>query len=657
MTYLQEETREIFRPGGLLAASLAGYEQRSGQAIMAEAIAETLENGDGGRLAVEAETGIGKTLAYLIPAALSGQKIVVSTNTLNLQEQILAGEIPFIQQHIDPQLTAVCLKGRQNYLCHYRWQQSQADPRQSLFAEPEARGRISAWLTETKTGDRAELPWLADDSLLWHEISSSTSQCLGSQCPEAGACFVNRLRKKAAAARLLIVNHHLFFSDLALRHTGFAEVLPRYESVIFDEAHHLEEVATRHFGPLFSHYQVLDLINDMNRMLKDLSRDDSDRLAQAGAALIQQVERFAALFPGIWGRFPLTDFIAALPSWEDEVTELDSRFSRLAVRLENQALNSEIWGNMLRRCQELSNNLHTITDGVLEETPETATHIRWYERREKTVVLTASPIEVAPLLQEALYSNVRSCVFTSATLAVGGSFDYFLDRLGLAGDTATLTMPSPFDYKGLTMLYVPEKFPIPSHETFQEKLQEEIIAILTSSNGRALLLFTSISAMQKIHAFLVDHLPYPVFRQGEAPRSVLLEKFQQETHSVLLAVASFWEGVNVPGESLSCVIIDKLPFEVPSDPVMMARINKIRLEGGNPFFDFQVPRAILALRQGVGRLLRTATDRGLLAIFDIRLFSKSYGTLFRKSLPPSPVTRSLKDVEAFFAKQEEARIR
>lgn len=645
---LLKQTQDIFKPDGVLSTLLEAYEQRSGQLEMASAVAQTLS---GGKLVVEAETGIGKTLAYLIPAVLSGQKMVISTNTLNLQEQILSNEIPFIQQHIDPQLSAICVKGRQNYLCLYRWQQFAVHPQIEMFAPGKTQKKIERWLKSTTTGDRAELPWLEDDSALWREISATASQCLGSKCPNDKACFITELRKKAAAARLLIVNHHLFFSDLALRREGHGEVLPRYESVIFDEAHHLENVATNFFGFSFSHFQLLELIKDIKLSAALLPEDKKEQVFQVADALYIRSEHFSAMFPAQIGKFPLQGFIDHHPDWEEQIQALSDRLASLTSTLLNMVIEGDVWQGLANRSEDMQSRLNAIA-GLLE-IPHENKYIRWYERREKTLVLTCSPIDIAAELNTVLYPEVRSAVFTSGTLTVGGNFTYFLNRLGLDRDTETLSLASPFDYKNRTMLYVPahtpeNPFPQPDQNNFSIKIQSIINQILLASSGRALVLFTSLSNMRKTYPFLVENLPYPVFIQGQAPRNKLLKSFQQETNSVLLAVASFWEGINVPGESLSCVIIDKLPFEVPSDPVIMARINKIREEGGNPFMDFQLPRAILALRQGVGRLMRTSTDKGLLSILDIRLFTKQYGHLFLRSLPPSPLTRELKDVKSFF---------
>lgn len=599
-------------------------------------------------LAVEAGTGIGKTLAYLVPAVLSGQRVIVSTNTLNLQEQIISKEIPFIQEHIAPFLSAMCVKGRQNYLCLHKWKQFAADPQARLFSADSEMLQIREWLEQTQTGDRAELEWLPDDSHLWRAISSSTNQCLGGHCPENAACFITSLRRQAAKTQLLIVNHHLFFSDLALRRFGHAEVLPRYEAVIFDEAHHLENIATQYFGNSFSNYQLTDLIQDIEKLAHSgLTNQEKLKTIQLARALSTQTDLFMVIFPQERGRFHLLDFIHNTPSWQSELAILTDQTNILCRHLENLSQKGEAWAGLLNRCEKILYSLATFSEEMDDSS------VYWYERREKTIVLSASPIDISEQLQECLYDQVRSVIFASATLTTGGTFDYFANRLGLPQDAATLALETPFDYSGRTLLYIPPNhFPEPAQKNFAQELHAMLYEIVKASQGRALLLFTSISAMQNAYSFLRDKLEMPMLLQGTAPKSSLLETFQQQTNSVLLAVASFWEGVDVPGEALSCVAIDKLPFEVPSDPVIMARINKIKDEGGNPFFDFQVPRAILALRQGLGRLMRTAKDRGLLAIMDVRLFTKGYGRNFLKSLPPSPISRSLDDVITFFKETE-----
>lgn len=647
---------EIFSQNGLLAQRLPRFEARPGQLAMAESLASMLaEDMDGEYsfsgariLVVEAETGIGKTLAYLIPAILSGRRIVISTATLNLQDQILNKEIPLVERVLGIDVPALCIKGRQNYLCHYRWYQHRVSTQISLLEDTEG-DRIEAWLDKTETGDRAELPWLPDRSALWPKISAQSNQCLGSECPESTSCFVNLLRRRAGTARLLIVNHHLFFSDLALRSAGHGEVLPRYEGVIFDEAHHIENVATQFFGKTFSQYQLLDLFADLERQAGlDLDPSAIDLLLGTIEGARQRLDHFISLFPEERGRYHLDAMVEkiTLTSWKVEIENISAVLNRLRQQTETNEGRGEGWVTLGKRIAELQANLGEI---AIIEPGGDMKHVHWYERRERAIVLSATPVEIAGHLQRCLYQTVRYCVMTSATLSSAGSFAYAQDRLGLDDKTEFLRFDSPFDYRNRTLLYIPESgFPEPTTCDFQVRVNDRVFDILKLSRGRALVLFTSFKAMDSMADFLDGRLGYPVLVQGRASRDTLLNAFRDTMDSVLLAVASFWEGVDVPGESLSCVIIDKLPFEVPTDPVLMSRIQIINNNGGKPFFDFQVPRAILSLRQGVGRLMRAATDRGVIAIMDVRLFSKGYGRMFLKSLPPSPVVRSLDDLAGFF---------
>jgi ATP-dependent DNA helicase DinG len=652
---------KIFGPEGILAARIVGYEARPGQLVMAKAVAQLLERREedipdqASCLVVEAETGLGKTLAYLIPAVLSGQRVVVSTNTRNLQDQILQREIPLIMAHIDPDLKALCVKGRQNYLCLYRWRQLQAARQADLFTGAEGQ-TIDAWLNETVHGDRSELSWLAGSSPLWQKICCQSHFCLGANCPESAGCFLNRLRRDAAASRLLIVNHHLLFSDLAVRRTGYGEVLPRYETVIFDEAHHVENVATTFFGFTFSRYQLVDLCGDVERSAEtDLSGKAQQAAVSAVARLTASAERLASGFPVERGRYllqPLLHSQSAILAMRDD---LRSALDQLSDALEPLSATDGPWRQYGDRAQDLIARLDLIlSEHANEPGEEEPRFTHWYERTDRNLTLFATPVDVSAELQEALLSATRHCVFTSATLTTGGHFKYFLKRLGLAADTPTLSLTSPFDYPGRTLLYVADsQFPEPAALGYPQALRERMEQLITLAGGRTLALFTSFAAMEQAYANLRDRLPYPLLIQGEAPRRKLLQQFSRLTDSVLFAVASFWEGVDIPGESLSMVIIDKLPFEVPSDPVIMARSNRIKALGGNPFVDFQTPRAILTLRQGVGRLMRTADDRGVIAILDTRLFTKGYGRQFLKSLPPSPLTRDLDEVAAFFQSSNE----
>ena len=648
---------DIFGQKGRLSSCLTNFEPRSGQTAMAEAVAAVLlgESGDQDYhenkarvLVVEAETGIGKTLAYLVPAVLSGKRIVISTATLNLQDQIVNKDLTLVENVLDQKISALCIKGRENYLCHYRWYQYCSNPQLSLVDDPWIE-KIDAWLKKTSTGDRAELDWLSKKSGLWSKISAQSKNCLGGDCPEAASCFINQLRKKAGSSQLLIVNHHLFFSDLALRQSGFGELMPRYESVIFDEAHHLENVASVFFGKSFSQYQLLDLLSDIERQAQiDLPAELIDTLLPSLSAFKIRLDAFSRIFPVKTGRFFLQSLVddLTLTFWKDEVELLSSSLSGLAAQLDNFLPYGESWKTFAKRGGELNDKFRDI---ALFFDDNNHKYVHWYEKRERAVILSATPIEVADELCKNLYPTVGSCILTSATLSSGGSFSYIKQRLGLDESAELLQFSSPFDYQNRTLLYIPEeRFPEPTRHDFLPSVGERVLDILQLSKGRALILCTSFKGMDSLAEFLERSFNYPVLVQGRASRNSLLRSFREETHSVLLAVASFWEGVDVVGESLSCVIIEKLPFEVPSDPVIQARIERIKEEGGKPFFDFQVPRAILTLRQGVGRLMRSVTDRGVIAIMDVRLFKKGYGKVFLRSLPSSPITRNMTDIEKFY---------
>ncbi len=651
----------FFAAGGPLAKYLAHYDSRPDQVLMAERVDAFLAEPESGApgtpdygdiLIIEAETGIGKSLAYLVPAIVSGMRVVISTATINLQDQLIDKEIPLVEKVLGQEVAAVCVKGRQNYLCRYRWYQHRYSPQMSVVNDEDC-DRIEGWLEETETGDRAELGWLADRAPLWPKISAQSYQCLGGECPEWSNCFINRLRKKAASARVLVVNHHLYFSDLALKQRGFGEILPRHEAVIFDEAHHLEQVASSFFGTGFSQYQVYDLISDISQQAEsDLEAEAADRIIGAAGGIRQRVESFVALFPQQRGRFNLLEFVLANKNWQAEIQLLADGLERLADDLEAICRRHENWQVMTERARELHRNLLFV--GLPDPEQRSASHVYWYERRERAVNLSATPVNVSEELQNNLYSVVPKIILTSATLSSAGSFNYIKRRLGLSEDTEALQLKSPFDYRSRTMIYVPSiHFPEPSAPGYESALCEQIEALVKISRGRALVLFTSFRGMDLAAEYLSRKLNYPVLVQGSASRTRLLETFRQQTESVLLAVASFWEGVDIVGESLSAVIIDKLPFEVPTDPVVQARIQAIRDAGGNPFFDFQIPRAVLSLRQGVGRLMRSASDGGLISVLDSRLFTKRYGKLFLRSLPPSPVVREMVEIQDFFGMLEE----
>lgn len=648
----------IFGKKGRLKSIVQGFELRDGQKAMAEAVALSLSKDQfdtvdqrSNILVVEAETGIGKTFAYLVPAVLSGKRIVVSTATLTLQDQVLEKDIPVVESITDQSISVTCVKGRENYICLYRWYQFRSNPQLSLLDNPELE-KIDQWLKQTFTGDRSELGWLGKQSPLWNKISAKATSCLGGECPEGAGCFITRLRQQAGSAQLLIVNHHLFFSDLALKKGGYGDILPRYEAVIFDEAHHIENVASSFFGRSISQYQFFDLHTDIEQQARlDLTDEATDEIMDGLTEQRDMVDSLVNLFPETRGRFHLQPFIDELgrDRWSEAVENISGSLIGLERKVKKNNAFSENWTVLGKRARELSDTLCEIAGERVEDDTAEDDYVCWYDQKERALVLSKTPVEVASLLEEQLYSEVETCILTSATLSTGNSFSYVQKRLGL-DDTVTFhQFSSPFNYQERTLLYIPDiSFPEPSDNGYQEVLREQVLELLFASQGRALVLCTSLRGMDDIANYLEDNLDYPVYVQGSHSRNALLKKFRTETHSVLVAVASFWEGVDIAGESLSCVVIDKLPFEVPSDPVLQARIEKIKKSGGNPFFSFQVPRAVLTLRQGVGRLMRTATDSGVVAIMDVRLFKKGYGKTFLKSLPPAPLTRDLKEVEKFF---------
>jgi len=647
---------EFFSENGRLSKILDNYQVRPGQLKMSAAIDNLLndeqvdENDLSQLLVVEAETGIGKTLAYLLPAVISGKRVVVSTATKNLQDQILFKEIPLIEKLFEAKVSAEVVKGRQNYLCLYKWHQYRSAAQFSMLDKGEEQ-LITEWLEETETGERSELDWLSDNSQLWYKIAAQSDNCLGSDCPEHAGCFIARLRMRAANAKILIVNHHLFFSDLSLRKTGFGEILPRYEAVVFDEAHHIENIATTFFGKSFSHYQVLDLLGDCERLAEiDLPSGLLKKMRSRAKGLKERLTVFVSRFPGKRGRYPLKPFAEELgiEKWQEEVELLSLGLKEFATQLEEYRAYGEMWFMFSRRAMELHDTLLSVGLSFLES--ESDHFVHWYDRKEKSVVLMATPVSVADELNTHLYLETGCTVMTSATLTIGGKFDYLQERLGLPEETQFLRFESPFNYRDKSLLYVPENgFPEINQPDYSRKSGEKVLEILQYSRGRALVLFTSFQAMGKMAELLEDRLDYPLLVQGRHSRKYLLEKFKEETDSVLLAVASFWEGIDVAGESLSCVIVDKLPFEVPTDPVIQARMERIVEGGGNPFMEFQVPRAVLTLRQGVGRLMRSAGDSGVIVVLDVRLFSKFYGKRFLESLPPAPVTRKIEDIKNWFS--------
>ncbi len=627
---------KIFGPSGLLSRKLGAYEYRPEQEKMAAALerAFSLER----YLVVEAGTGTGKTLAYLIPAVLSGKRVIISTGTKTLQEQLFFRDIPFLQQKLGFPFQAAFMKGRNNYLCRRRFKLFFRQPLLKVLEEASYLDILKRWAARTHTGDRAELEAIPEDLNLWKEICASSETCLGQGCEFFEGCFITRMRQEAAGADVVVVNHHLFFADLAVRQRGFGEVLPRHEAVIFDEAHQLEEVATQYFGMAVSNFRFEELARDLHREAAAAKLKD-EALNRMLQSLLDGQERFFNFFRGGEPRQRLKR--DRMPGG-DSLSSLLDGLGTLSAHINGMKEPSE----GLKACSRRTDELRTEFQGIIDFSD--SRHVYWYETRGRGVFLHGSPVDVAPELKEQLYSRIKTIAFTSATLSAGGDFRFFKARMGLDDDVEGLMLESSFDMPRQALLYLPGRLPDPNLPSFVGKAAEEIERILARTQGRAFLLFTSIKNMEEAYGVLKGRLPFTCFIQGERPKSVLLGAFREDTHSVLFATASFWEGVDVQGEALSCVIIDRLPFSSPSEPILEARLEKIASSGGNPFWDYQIPSAIILLKQGLGRLIRTRQDRGLLAILDPRILTRSYGRVFMESLPPCPVARDLEAITSFF---------
>ena len=628
----------ILEPGGILSKKLANYEFRPEQIKMAEATSDALKNNK--YLVVEAETGIGKTIAYLIPAVLSGKKIVVSSGTKNLQEQIYFKDIPLLKKILPVDFNAICMKGRNNYLCLRRFRQYSPQPFLTFDGDFSHHEEIKKWAATTETGDRSELNNLPDDYSLWDDICSKSDLCLGQKCETFHTCFITRMRQNAAAADIIIVNHHLFFTDLAVKETGFGEIIPGYDAVIFDEAHQLEDVVTNYFGIMVSNFRFADLIRDIQRKL-GLSKINDKGINQTLDSLMQRQEKFFHSFESAVSRYRLKEEILhgdTLRQFSEILNSLELISARLNS-LENKT-------DEIRACSKRASDIKDQLAFIVNL--QSPLYVYWCENRGKGIFLHASPIDVSYELNTRLFSNVKCIIFTSATISANKGFSYFKNRLGLHGDINELSLSSHFNYERQAILYLPKGVPDPNTSKFVEAISEEIEKILTITSGRAFVLFTSYKNMKEVYERLRGRLDFLVLLQGEKPKSHLLMEFKRDVNSVLLATHSFWEGVDVQGEALSCVIIDKLPFASPSEPVIEARIENIIRSGGNPFLDYQLPSAIITLKQGIGRLIRNKKDRGVLSILDNRILTREYGEMFINSLPNCPITNDLDDIKKFF---------
>lgn len=640
MTVPAARAAEYFGPEGRLSRALPAFEPRPGQARMAAAVERTLA--DGGLLMVEAGTGTGKTLAYLAPAALSGRRVIVSTGTRNLQDQILSRDLPFLRDALGLDVRVCAMKGRDNYLCRYRLEQFRREPLLEDPAEADWIGRIADWSHATDTGDRAELPGMPDALRLWRDVNAKADTCTGSRCPEFERCWLTKLKRRAQKADVVVVNHHLFFADLAVR-TAFGSVLPDYDTVVFDEAHLLEEVATLFFGIRVGSAQLEQLAREAEQLA---AREGGPARGGGGAAELRAAAaEFAEPLGRALGRAPSRIRLAPResggPDLEGEWAVLSEALDEVARRATRAAGLAEGAEPLPDKAEALKAALESV---LARDDPA---FVYGVEPRGRGVLLSASPIDVSGVLREALFDRLHAGVLTSATLTVEGRFDFFRDRLGLA-DAETLTVDSSFDYPRQAMLYLPKRMPEPREPAFLDRAVDETVQLLTITDGRAFLLFTSYATLEAVRARLEVLDRWPLFVQGEAPKAALVETFRATPRAVLLGTSSFWHGVDVPGDALSLVVIDKLPFAVPGDPLIAARIDRIREEGGRPFLDYQVPMAVLELKQGLGRLIRSRADRGLLAVLDPRILTKRYGSAFLDSLPPYSMARDPNPVAHWF---------
>ena len=631
----------IFGRGGLLERSHPGYEFRASQLEMAK-IADTAFQKKQ-HVIIEAGTGTGKTLAYLIPAIRSGRRVVISTATKSLQEQLFQKDVPFLQKHFAPNLKAALMKGRNNFLCRTKVNQMDGQGQAVLkgIDEVDWFAQIRDWSKLTETGDRAELTFLPDDAELWHRIDARSDLCTGQKCPDFNRCFITAMHQRAQEADLIIVNHHLFFADLAIRQDDFGSILPEYSAVVFDEAHEIEDVASDYFGRRVSSYQFEELARDTENMLRVL-HIQAPALRKHLTRVRERARGFFEIFPEREGRFPFgaNERKAFLDQNHEAFSDLAAAVKRIETELSALTPKPEEVIALARRAAELRREF-----GFLLESEEKS-YVYWYERRNKGIILTATPIDVSEILREKLFDRFDSVVLTSATLAVGGRFDYLKQRLGVQPATEVV-LPQEFNFQEQALLYIPTGLPDVRHETFSSRAAQEIVQLLEISKGRAFCLFTSYAQMRDVHQRVSGSVKFPLLLQGTAPRSILLDRFRSTPNAVLFATASFWQGVDVPGTQLSCVIIDKLPFAVPSDPIVAARVRALQEDGRNAFAEYQVPEAVLALKQGFGRLIRSKTDRGILAILDNRISRMQYGRIFLESLPGYTITRELSEVARF----------
>lgn len=646
---------KVFGTDGLVSRFHDKYEYREGQVKMAAAIATAFT--DKKHLMVEAGTGTGKTLAYLIPAIAAiirdKKRIIISTGTKNLQEQLMEKDIPFLQKILPNEFTAAYMKGRSNYACLYRIKKAENQPVLDGLEQMDHFRAISRWVNETATGDRRELVDLPEELSFWNRINARADICIGQKCPEFEPCFITRMRSRADAADLIVVNHHLFFADLNVRGNQFGRVIPDYSAVIFDEAHLIEDIASDYFGFQVSNFQIDELVRDIDG-LPITDAVSTRELTRLSARIIGLADQFWIRFTRARtdGRYPLLPdvFTHRTSSGESKPTPLgeahfalDTAVKDLETALDAFAETLPEAESLLRRARQARFDLEFVVS------QSERNYVYWLERRGKGIFLRASPVDVSELLREKLFEKVDTCILTSATLSSNGSFNFIRERLGLdSSKTTGMVAPTSFDYEKQAILYLPKAMPDPRSPEFTQMAAGEIIKILEVTQGHAFVLCTSNQSMNALFELVSSRVNFPCLVQGSMSRAGLLDRFRETPNAVLFATAGFWQGVDVQGEQLSCVIIDKLPFAVPTDPIVAARSRFIEDNGGRAFFEYSVPQAVISLKQGIGRLIRSRTDRGVIAILDPRLRTKGYGRDFLQSLPRMRITSELSDARRLF---------
>ncbi|MFP5277341.1 MAG: ATP-dependent DNA helicase [Acidobacteriota bacterium] len=644
---------EFFAPGGILARSPLPYEYRPGQLEMAKAVERAFS--ERRHLIVEAGTGTGKTLAYLLPALRTGQRVIVSTGTKALQDQLFFRDIPFLETLLGD-LRVCYMKGRANYLCRHKLVTLQNQPILSGLEEINEYREIAEWEKLTETGDRAELATLPESSALWQKLDARSEACLGTTCPDYRRCFITEMRRRALESDIIIVNHHLFFADAAVRQMAAAApdagILPEAGLVIFDEAHELEGVASNYFGLSLSNLRFEELARDTETLLR--GKSGSMNVAALTQQLRDRARMLFAALPAGDGRQPFNDREGFLETSGDLYLGVRATLRQMEADLDSLTEAEEAFA-LKGRTMRLRSDLEFLLES------NASNMVYWLERRgapaasdrrqgrgaSRTTFIQATPIDVSELLRERVFEQIPTVVLTSATLTVQGGFEHLRRRLGLS-EARELVVPSHYRYGQQALLYLPPEMPDPRDGDFPEAAARCIRRVLEITQGRAFCLFTSYAQMRDLYERLLPVLDYPILLHGTAPRKALLEEFRNTPNAVLFGTSSFWQGVDVQGEALSCVIIDRLPFAVPSDPVVQARMKAIEENGGKPFFDYQVPEAVLTLKQGFGRLIRSLEDRGVLVLLDRRIRTQRYGQTFLQSLPPYRTTNTITDVEEFF---------